>query len=108
MRTLMTRIRIAGTMACLLPVAAHAETFRCGQSLVTSEMTVSELTNKCGAPTSRESKTEDVKVRNQHGLMIKIGETTTETWTYDRGSQGAPMVVTIIDGAIKKIERLRK
>ena len=40
--------------------------------------------------------------------MIKMGETTIETWTYDRGPQAAPMVVTIVDGRIKSIERLKK
>jgi hypothetical protein len=95
-------------LCLLLPLGASAETFRCGQSIVTAEMSVSELTNKCGDPTSRESKTEDVKARNRHGLSVKTGETTTEIWTYGRGSRASPMVVTIVDGAIKKIERLEK
>jgi len=95
--------------ALLLPLAAGAETFRCGQWLVTAESTLDELTQKCGAPTSRESKTEDIKARNRNnGLMIKTGETTTERWTYDRGTGAAPMVVTIVDGRIKSIERLKK
>jgi hypothetical protein len=95
-------------LSLLFPLCASAETFRCGQSIVTVDMTVSELTNKCGAPTSRESKTEDVKARNKYGMSVKNGETTTETWTYGRGSRASPMVVTIVDGAIKKIERLEK
>ena len=72
----------------LLPLAASAdETFRCGKWIATSDMTVAELTEKCGEPTSRESKTEDVKARNSNvGLMVKVGETTVETWTYDRGA----------------------
>jgi hypothetical protein len=36
---------------------------------------------------------------------VKVGETTIETWTYDRGTQAAPMVVTIVDGRIKSIDR---
>jgi hypothetical protein len=45
-------------------------------------------------------------VRNRdNGLMLKVGETLIETWTYDRGTQAAPMVVTIVDGRIKSIER---
>ena len=36
--------------------------------------------------------------------MVKIGETRMETWTYDRGANPA-MVVTIVDGRIKSIER---
>jgi hypothetical protein len=95
--------------ALLLPFSAGAETFRCGKWLVTEELTLDELTQKCGAPTSRESKTEDIKSRNRNnGLMIKTGETTTERWTYDRGTGAAPMVVIIVDGRIKSIERLRK
>jgi hypothetical protein len=93
----------------LLPLAAGAETFRCGKWLVTPEITVEELIQKCGSPTSRESKTEDIKVRNRNnGLMIKTGETTTERWVFDRGSQAAPMVVIIVDGRIKSIERLQQ
>lgn len=95
------------TFAALsLPIAASAdETFRCGNWIASSSMSVTELTAKCGEPTSRESKTEDVKARNSNnGLMVKVGETTVETWVYDRGANPA-MVVTIIDGRIKSIER---
>ena len=92
--------------ALLLPVAASAdETFRCGKWIVSSAMTVAELTGKCGEPTSRESRTEDVKARNNNvGLMMKVGETTVETWTYERGANPA-MVVIIVDGQIKSIDR---
>ena len=94
------------TVLLLLPLAASAETFRCGNWIASSDMSVDELVMKCGEPTTRISKTEDVLVRNRdNGLMLKAGETVTETWTYDRGSQAAPMVVTIIDGRIKSIER---
>lgn len=92
-----------------LAVTAHAnETFRCGKWVVSSDMPLSELTAKCGMPTSQESRTEDVRTRNQNtGLMMKVGETTNEKWTYDRGTRAAPMVVTIIDGKIKSIDRKR-
>jgi len=92
--------------ALLLPVAASAdETFRCGKWIASSAMTVAELTEKCGEPTSRESRTEDVKARNNNfGLMMKVGETTVETWTYERGANPA-MVVIIVDGQIKSIDR---
>jgi len=92
--------------ALLLPVAASAdETFRCGKWIASSAMTVAELTEKCGEPTLRESKTEDVKARNNNvGLMMKVGETTVETWTYERGANPA-MVVIIVDGQIKSIDR---
>jgi hypothetical protein len=91
----------------LLPLSASAdESFRCGNWIASSSMSVDELVQKCGEPTSRSEKTEDVLVRNRdNGLMLKVGETRIETWTYDRGSQAAPMVVTIVDGRIKKLER---
>jgi hypothetical protein len=94
----------------VLPVAAFPadETFRCGKWIASSDMSVEELLAKCGQPRSRERKVEDVMVRNHNtGLMRRAGETVIETWTYDRGSTAAPMVVTIIDGRIERIERAR-
>jgi hypothetical protein len=93
----------------LLPLTANAESFRCGKWIVSEETTVDELVHKCGPPTTHESKTEDVKVRNRNnGLMLKMGETTTERWVYQRGTRATPMVVIIVDGQIKSIERLEK
>lgn len=95
---------VAASAAAL---TAHAdEAFRCGKWVVTSEMTVGELTAKCGPPASHERRTEDVLVRNRNnGLMMKAGETTIETLTWDRGPRAAAMVVTVVDGRIKSIER---
>jgi hypothetical protein len=91
----------------LSAAAAHAdEAFRCGKWVVTSAMTVGELESKCGPPASRTSRTQDVRARNRNtGLMVKTGETTVETLTWDRGSRAAAMVVTVVDGTIKSIER---
>jgi len=90
----------------LLPIAARAETFRCGNWIVSSDLTVDDLLKKCGEPTTHKLEVRDVLVRNRdHGLMTKQGETIIETWTYDRGTQAKPMVVTIVDGKIKSIER---
>jgi hypothetical protein len=90
----------------MVPFAASAETFRCGNSIASSDMSVDDLVKKCGEPTTRATRSEDVLVRNRNnGLMVKTGETLIETWTYDRGSQASPMVVTIVDGRIKSIER---
>jgi hypothetical protein len=102
-----TSLHLAAVVA-LLPLAASAdETFRCGQWIASSRMSVPELLQKCGEPTSKTSETSDVKTRNaNNGLVVKVGETTTETWTYDRGANRA-MVVTIIDGRIKSIVRAK-
>lgn len=96
-------------LLAILP-ATHAaysdETFRCGKWIVNSSLTPAELAEKCGPPTLHDSRTEDVLVRNRNtGLMMKTGESLVETWTYDRGPQAAPMVVTIVDGVIKSIDR---
>lgn len=94
-------------VSILLPPAADAdESFRCGKWIVSSDMTVTELTSRCGAPTSREVATQDVLVRNRNnGLMRRVGETQVETWTYVRGNHAAPMIVTIVDGRIKSLDR---
>ena len=89
-----------------IPLACAAdEKFRCGRWIVSSDMTVGELIQKCGEPASRSSRTEDVKMRSGYGGMVKVGETLIETWTFERPSHAAPMVVTIIDGRIKSIDR---
>jgi hypothetical protein len=99
----------SGLIAVLAACAfiAHAdESFRCGKWIVTSAMTLGELESKCGPPASRESRREDVMVRNRNtGLMMRTGETTIETLTWDRGARAAAMVVTVVDGTIKSIER---
>jgi hypothetical protein len=87
------------------PVVAD-ENFRCGKWIASREMTVADLLAKCGEPDSRRQRTEDVIVRNpDNGLMVRTGETTVETWIYDRGTTAAPMVVVIVDGRIKSMER---
>ena len=96
--------------ALLTPFAVTAadENFRCGKWIASSDMAVDDLLAKCGEPSTRTQVVEDVMVRNaNNGLMRKTGETIIETWTYDRGTRAAPMVVTIIDGRIKRIERAK-
>ena len=90
----------------LLAPAAHAENFRCGQWIASPDMSVDELLEKCGTPTSKTVSVEDVYGPTHSGKgRTKVGTTTVETWTYDRGSQSAAMVVTIVDGRIKSMER---
>jgi hypothetical protein len=92
--------------ALLFLGAAHADDhFRCGNYIASSDMSVQELLAKCGPPKSRTRSAEDVMVRNRNtGLMQKAGQTITETWIYDRGSN-PPMVITIVDGRIRSIQR---
>jgi hypothetical protein len=103
-------MKIFITMAAVLLPAFAAQAadsnFRCGKWVVSRDMDVSELRARCGEPASRESRVENVMTRNRNtGLMYKSGVTQIEVWTYDRGSTAPPMIVTIIDGRIKSIER---
>ena len=81
------------------------ETFRCGQFVISKDVPFSEIRRRCGEPLSREESVEDVRARTQFGLMVVVGQTVTEKWTFDRGARAAPMVVTIVDGKVKSIER---
>ncbi len=95
-------------MAALLIVSqpVFAENFRCGPWIASPDMTVDELLAKCGTPTQKTSETVDVYGPSvAGGGRVKRGTTTIEKWTYDRGTQAAPMVVTIVDGQIKSMER---
>jgi hypothetical protein len=97
---------IVASFAVMLAARAQADNFRCGKWIASADLAVSELLAKCGEPASRASRVEDVMSRNFNtGLLYKSGEQTVETWVYDRGAGAQPMVVTIIDGLIKSIER---
>jgi hypothetical protein len=79
------------------------EQFRCGQWVVSEDISVAELIKKCGEPTRKTSNTEDVFATNLNGIRVPVGTTTTEVWTYDRGTRLLPMIVTIVDGELKRM-----
>ena len=102
----MKRWSLLPLLGLLLCQAAVAESFRCGQSIVSETSTVAEILEKCGAPTTKQSETVDVYGPAVSGSgRVKRGTTTTETWTYDRGSQSFKMVVIIVDGMVRSMER---
>jgi hypothetical protein len=91
---------------CVGGAAQASETMRCGKWVVDDEATLKELLSKCGAPATREVKEEDVHGPSLGGRGTRIiGKTKTERWTYDRGSRAFRMVVTIVDGKIKSIDK---
>ncbi len=90
----------------LTALPAQAESFRCGSRIVSEDSTVEELLALCGEPTSRTIETVDVYGPSvSGGGRVRRGTVTIEKWTYDRGPQSFPMVVTIEDGKIKSMER---
>jgi len=92
-------------VAQFLALSAGAETFRCGQWIASPDMSVEELLEKCGEPTTKTVEVVEVRASNVHGGTMNRGTVTVETWTFDRGSQSFPMVVTIEDGVIKRMDR---
>ncbi len=100
-------LAIAGTLtAALAAMPAAADSFRCGQRLATDDMTVEELLDACGEPTRKTVEVVDVYGPNVHGAgNIKRGTSRVEKWIYDFGPQSFDMVVTIVDGELKGIER---
>jgi hypothetical protein len=99
----------SGTLACLLLAvsgAAHAESMRCGSSVVDETISVSALLAKCGEPMSKEVRTEDVIARNPDGFTHKVGTKTIERWIYQRSNRALPMAVTIVDGKVIRLERV--
>jgi hypothetical protein len=98
--------KLIAALAIVLTQGAHAsESIRCGRWVVDSSVTVDELLKKCGEPASVRYEEADVRTMGPNGAMIKIGTSVTEYWTYDRGSQAAPVIVTIRDGKVRSIER---
>lgn len=102
------RLRIA-----LLALAASAtlaqadESMRCGKWVVNADMDPVELLGKCGEPTSKHSETSEVRRPNARGKGTFVaGTTTTEHWYYDRGTRAFRMVVTLVDGKIKSIDKV--
>ena len=104
--------RLSGLLVPLLLIngllalrPAAADNFRCGRWVASPDMSVEDLLEKCGEPTHKSVETVDVYARTAAGGRVKTGTSTMETWTYDRGSQSFPMVVIIVDGRIRSMER---
>ncbi len=99
---------LVGALALLAvcTVASGDEAMRCGSSLVTTPISLEKLLQTCGEPAAKEVSTEDIRTIGKPGAPSRaIGTTTTEKWTYRPDAHSLPMVVTIIDGKVTKIER---
>jgi uncharacterized protein DUF2845 len=89
----------------ILPLAASAESMRCGKWIVNETMTTDEILQKCGEPQKKDVSKEDVYSRNQAGYSTKRGEQVTERWYYKPSSGSLTMRVKILDGKVVSIER---
>jgi hypothetical protein len=101
MHNQMKLLRIISVLLVIAPSAGLCDGyFRCGQWLVSSDTSLTELLKKCGEPSSKKVSIEDIV--GEHGQ--KLGKTRVETWRYDRGSRAAAMIVKVIDGKVESIE----
>lgn len=85
--------------------AAASDSMRCGRWVVNSSVGPDELLAKCGEPDSKRVEQSDVRARTAAGGFAKIGTQIIEYWTYKRGPQGLDMLVVIVDGKIRSIDR---
>ena len=85
--------------------AAHADTLVCrGGKNVEPGLTIAQVRDLCGAPTSSESKFVESRGRGEKGGSIKTGGTQVEVWRYDRGSSRQAAVLEFRDGKLFSIE----
>jgi hypothetical protein len=89
----------------MLPLAASAESMRCGKWVVSETSSAAEILEKCGEPQKKDISHEDVYARNALGNTNKVGVKVTERWRYQASNRVLPMLVTIVDGKIVSIER---
>jgi hypothetical protein len=86
--------------------AAHADSLRCGNKIVSESATLDELVKKCGQPQDRNVEKEDVFAINPNGARVKTGaQTVKERWIYRPTPGALPMAVQIVDGKIVSIAR---
>jgi hypothetical protein len=84
---------------------AVADSMRCGKWVVSETSAPAEVLQKCGEPQQKEETKQDVLGKNAFGNPIKLGVQTIERWYYKPGPGSLPMLVTIVDGKIKSLER---
>ena len=102
MRTLLVTLALIALGAA----ATAAEPMRCGNWLVATPISLDELLHKCGEPAAKEVSAEDIRAGGKSGSASRVvGTVTTEKWTYRSNDQSVPMIVTIVDGKVTKIER---
>jgi hypothetical protein len=95
----------AALLCILLPLAASAESMRCGKWVVSETASTTEILEKCGEPQKKDVSHEDIYARNTLGNTNKVGVKVTERWRYQASERVLPMLVTIVDGKVVSIER---
>ena len=102
-------LRPLALLACLAASQAPAQddTFRCGSKIISTGMTMVDVSAKCGEPTLRTVEEVPQQVRRANGSTYVAGTVTVEVWTYDRGSSSFPAVLRFEGGKVTSIEIVR-
>jgi hypothetical protein len=95
----------AALLCLLLPLAATADSMRCGKWVLSETASPAEVQEKCGEPQQKDISHADVLGKNALGNPIKLGVQVTERWRYQRSTNALPMLVTIVDGKVISIAR---
>ena len=102
----MKRMLVLSGLGCLAMAAAlpaWAETLRCGSSLIQEGATQGFVEEKCGAPDSKDTYSEPVRVRRENGTSFENGTVTQDVWRYRRGQRSFPAVLTFEGGVLRRI-----
>jgi hypothetical protein len=83
--------------------ASASDTLRCGSKLVETGMTMAEVKNYCGKPSSSTIEEQDVRSGNR-----VIGTTQLHIWTYDRASGQNSAVLEFDQDKLLSITFVRK
>jgi hypothetical protein len=85
-----------------IPVGA-ADTLRCGGKIVENGMTMAQVENYCGKPSSETVQEQDVRSGNR-----VIGTTQLHTWIYDRSTGQNSAVLEFDQDKLMSITFVRK
>jgi len=96
----MSRV-LAVIVGCQLATTATADgPFRCGSKIIDAGMTLAEVLEYCGEPTSKTTEVQEVRSSNNRIL----GTTEIHRWTYE--SYSATRVLVFVEDTLQSIERL--
>ena len=101
-------------LIAFLPLAAAAQSLRCGGRLITNGTSKEEVAARCGQPTQIEHQTtyeEAATAAPPMGVLPPIGarsgaETRVEVWTYNFGPSRFMQRIRFANGAVVTIESL--
>jgi len=110
-KKLMEHIRVSSNFRFLLlvasvalPCAARADSFYCGNRIVTEGMSAGAIEERCGKPQRVERVEEPVFARRANGSTYRAGTSVHEIWTYERAQGQFPARLRIENGKAKKVE----